>query len=139
MMNILNGGAHSDAPVDIQEFMIMPVGAKTFSHALRMGTETFHALKSVLKGMKLSTAVGDEGGFAPALKNNTQALEVIIKAINKAGGAYDDAVGSLEKRVLPAARELRELHATTDEPVESPPSLQIETRRITASELKPAN
>ena len=85
MMNILNGGAHSDAPVDFQEFMIMPIGAKTFSEALRMGTEVFHALKSVLKGMGLSTAVGDEGGFAPALSSNTQVLDVIMKAIRKAG------------------------------------------------------
>lgn len=85
MMNVLNGGAHSDAPVDVQEFMIMPKGAKSFSHALRMGTEVFHALKAVLKGMGLSTAVGDEGGFAPNLKNNEQALEVIMKAIKNAG------------------------------------------------------
>jgi enolase len=85
MMNIMNGGAHSDAPIDIQEFMIMPKGASSFAEGLRMGTEVFHALKSVLKGMKLSTAVGDEGGFAPVLKNNTQALDVIIEAIRKAG------------------------------------------------------
>ncbi|MDD4871755.1 MAG: phosphopyruvate hydratase [Kiritimatiellae bacterium] len=85
MMNVLNGGAHSDAPVDCQEFMIMPKGAPSFSEALRMATETFHALKSVLKGMGLSTAVGDEGGFAPNLKNNEQALEVIVKAIRQAG------------------------------------------------------
>jgi enolase len=85
MMNVLNGGAHSDAPVDVQEFMIMPKGAKTFSEALRMGAETFHALKSVLKGMGMSTNVGDEGGFAPELKSNEQALEVLIKAIKKAG------------------------------------------------------
>jgi enolase len=85
MMNVLNGGAHSDAPVDIQEFMIMPKGAATFSDAMRMGAETFHALKAVLRDMGLSTAVGDEGGFAPALKNNEQALEVLIKAIKKAG------------------------------------------------------
>jgi enolase len=85
MMNILNGGAHSDAPVDFQEFMIVPKGAPTFSEALRMGTEIFHALKGVLKGMGLSTAVGDEGGFAPALDSNTQALDVIVKAIRKAG------------------------------------------------------
>ncbi|MBN1557389.1 MAG: phosphopyruvate hydratase, partial [Lentisphaerae bacterium] len=85
MMNVLNGGAHSDAPVDIQEFMIMPKGAASFSEALRMGAETFHALKGVLKGMGLSTAVGDEGGFAPALKDNAQALEVLMKAIRKAG------------------------------------------------------
>jgi len=85
MMNILNGGAHSDAPVDIQEFMIMPKGAKSFSEGLRMGAEVFHALKSVLKKMGLSTAVGDEGGFAPALASNTQALDVIMEAIVKAG------------------------------------------------------
>jgi enolase len=85
MMNVLNGGAHSDAPVDIQEFMIMPKGAKTFSEALRMGAETFHALKSVLKGLGLSTAVGDEGGFAPGLKSNEQALEVLMAAIKNAG------------------------------------------------------
>ena len=85
MMNVLNGGAHSDAPVDVQEFMIMPKGAPTFSEALRMGTEVFHALKSVLKGLGMSTAVGDEGGFAPELKDNEQALQVLIKAIKKAG------------------------------------------------------
>ena len=85
MMNIMNGGAHSDAPVDLQEFMIMPKGAKSFAEALRMGTEVFHALKGILKEMKLSTAVGDEGGFAPNLKSNTEALEVIVKAIRKAG------------------------------------------------------
>ena len=85
MMNVLNGGSHSDAPVDIQEFMIMPVGAETFSDALRMGAETFHALKAVLKGLGMSTNVGDEGGFAPELKSNEQALEVLIKAIEKAG------------------------------------------------------
>jgi len=85
MMNVLNGGAHSDAPVDVQEFMIMPKGAKSFSEALRMGAETFHALKAVLKGMKMSTNVGDEGGFAPELKSNEQALEVLIMAIEKAG------------------------------------------------------
>jgi enolase len=85
MMNVLNGGAHSDAPVDVQEFMIMPKGASSFSEALRMGTETFHALKSVLKGLGLSTAVGDEGGFAPRLKSNEQALEVLMLAIKNAG------------------------------------------------------
>jgi len=85
MMNVLNGGAHSDAPVDVQEFMIMPKGAKTFSEAIRMGCETFHALKSVLKGMNMSTNVGDEGGFAPELTSNEQALEVLVKAITKAG------------------------------------------------------
>ena len=85
MMNVLNGGAHSDAPVDIQEFMIMPVGAACFSEGLRMGTEVFHALKGVLKGLNLSTNVGDEGGFAPELTGNEQALEVLMKAIKQAG------------------------------------------------------
>jgi enolase len=85
MMNVLNGGAHSDAPVDVQEFMICPKGAPTFHEALRMGAEIFHALKSVLKKQGLSTAVGDEGGFAPALASNVAALDAIMEAIGLAG------------------------------------------------------
>lgn len=85
MMNILNGGAHADNNVDIQEFMIMPVGAPTFREALRMGTEIFHSLKAVLKAKGYSTAVGDEGGFAPNLQSNEEALQTIIEAIEKAG------------------------------------------------------
>lgn len=85
MMNILNGGAHADNNVDIQEFMIMPVGAERFSDALRMGAEIFHTLKKVLKGMGLNTAVGDEGGFAPNLDSNEDALKVIVEAIDRAG------------------------------------------------------
>src|SRR6266536_6165678 len=85
MMNILNGGAHSDAPIDFQEFMIMPRGAPSFSEALRYGAEVFHALKSVLKHRGLSTAVGDEGGFAPNLNSAEDALESISTAIEKAG------------------------------------------------------
>jgi enolase len=85
MMNIINGGAHSDAPIDFQEFMIMPKGAPTFSEALRYGAEVFHALKSVLKARGLSTAVGDEGGFAPNLNGVEDALETIGKAVEKAG------------------------------------------------------
>lgn len=85
MMNILNGGQHADNPIDIQEFMIMPVGAPTFSRALQMGVEVFHALKGVLKGMKQSTNVGDEGGFAPNLPTHEAALDTIIQAIEKAG------------------------------------------------------
>ncbi len=84
-MNILNGGKHADNNVDIQEFMIMPVGADSFKEALRMGVETFHTLKSVLKSRGYNTAVGDEGGFAPDLKSNEEAIEVILEAINKAG------------------------------------------------------
>ncbi len=85
MMNILNGGSHADNTVDIQEFMIMPAGAPTFREALRMGAETFHSLKKVLKGRGLNTAVGDEGGFAPDLATNEEAIQVIIEAIEKAG------------------------------------------------------
>ena len=84
-MNILNGGEHADNNVDIQEFMIMPVGAKNFPHAIRMGAEIFHALKKVLKTAGLSTTVGDEGGFAPDLHSNRQALDYIVKAIEAAG------------------------------------------------------
>ena len=85
MMNILNGGEHADNSVDIQEFMIFPLGAETFAHALQIGTEVFHKLKSVLKEKGYNTAVGDEGGFAPNLKSNEEALEIIVEAITKAG------------------------------------------------------
>jgi enolase len=85
MMNIINGGAHADNNVDMQEFMVLPVGFERFSDALRAGTEIFHALKSVLKARGLSTAVGDEGGFAPDLRSNEEAVEVILEAIGKSG------------------------------------------------------
>ena len=85
MMNILNGGAHADTDVEIQEFMIAPIGFNTFSDALRSGTEVYHALKSVLKSKKLATGLGDEGGFAPQLPNNRAALDLILEAIQKAG------------------------------------------------------
>jgi len=85
MMNILNGGSHADNNVDIQEFMIMPVGAKTFRGAMQMGSEVFHSLKAVLKSKGLNTAVGDEGGFAPNLKSNEEALMVIVEAVEAAG------------------------------------------------------
>ncbi len=85
MMNVINGGAHADSNVDFQEFMIMPVGAKTFAEAMQMASETFFELKKVLKSMKYPTAVGDEGGFAPNFKNNEQPLEAIVEAINNAG------------------------------------------------------
>lgn len=85
MMNIINGGSHSDAPIAFQEFMIMPVGATSFTHAMQMGSEIFHHLKKVLHDRNLSTAVGDEGGFAPALDGTEDALETIIKAIGNAG------------------------------------------------------
>jgi len=85
MMNIINGGEHADNNVDLQEFMIMPIGAPSFKEALRMGSETFHNLKAILKSKKHSTSVGDEGGFAPNLQSNEEALEVILEAINAAG------------------------------------------------------
>jgi enolase len=85
MMNILNGGAHADNGIDFQEFMIMPVGAESFSEGLRMGTEIFHHLKTVLKAQKFSTNVGDEGGFAPDFKNNEDAIKAVMQAIDKAG------------------------------------------------------
>ena len=92
MMNILNGGAHSDAPIDFQEFMIIPKGLPTFSEALRAGTEIFHALKGVLKDRGLSTAIGDEGGFAPKLKGAEDALDSIALAVKKAGYKLGDQI-----------------------------------------------
>ncbi|MFM7396238.1 MAG: phosphopyruvate hydratase [Gammaproteobacteria bacterium] len=85
MMNVINGGAHADNSLDIQEFMILPVGARSFSQALQMGAEVFHTLKGILKGKKLTTAVGDEGGFAPDLASNEAALKLMLQAIEKAG------------------------------------------------------
>ncbi len=85
MMNVLNGGAHADNNVDLQEFMVMPIGAPTFSEALRWGVETYHALKSVLRERGLSTAVGDEGGFAPNLASNEEAIVVLLQAVERAG------------------------------------------------------
>lgn len=93
MMNILNGGAHADNSVDMQEFMIAPYGAEKFSESLRMGVEVFHTLKTVLKKRGYSTAVGDEGGFAPNLKSNEEALEVVLEAITQAGYKPGDEIG----------------------------------------------
>ena len=104
MMNIVNGGAHADNNVDFQEFMIVPTGAEDFSHALQIGTEIFHNLKSVLKKRGLATSVGDEGGFAPNLKSNEEAIETILEAVEKAGyaaGADGDVMLALD----PAASE----------------------------------
>ncbi len=92
MMNILNGGSHADSNVDFQEFMVMPVGAETFSDALRWGTEVFHTLKGVLKKKGYSTAVGDEGGFAPSLKANSEAIDLILEAISLAGYAPGEQI-----------------------------------------------
>ncbi len=102
MMNIINGGAHADNNVDFQEFMVMPVGCSTFAEALRAGTEIFHSLKSVLKKKGLATSVGDEGGFAPNLKSNEEAIETILEAIEQTGyTAGDDVMLALD----PAASE----------------------------------
>ena len=92
MMNILNGGAHADSNVDFQEFMVMPIGFPSFSEGLRAGTEIFHALRSILKGRKLSTGVGDEGGFAPSLKSNREALDNVMEAIAKSGAKAGENV-----------------------------------------------
>jgi len=92
MMNILNGGAHADSNVDFQEFMVMPVGFPTFSEGLRAGAEIFHALRSILKSRGLSTGVGDEGGFAPSLRSNREALELVLEAVSKAGARAGDNV-----------------------------------------------
>ena len=92
MMNILNGGAHADSNVDFQEFMVMPIGFPTFSEALRVGAEIFHALRSILKSRGLATGVGDEGGFAPSLKSNREALELVLEAVAKAGAKAGDDV-----------------------------------------------
>lgn len=123
MMNIINGGSHADNNVDFQEFMIMPVGAKTFKEALRTGAEVFHALKAVLKGKGYNTAVGDEGGFAPNLGSNEEALEVILEAIKNAGyKAGEDVLLAMdvassefydkEKKVYNLAGEGKELTAS---------------------------
>lgn len=105
MMNILNGGHHADNNVDMQEFMVMPVGAGTFSEALQMGVETFHSLKKVLRQRGYNTAVGDEGGFAPDLRSNEEAIEVILEAIERAGySAGDDIFIALD----PATSEMYE-------------------------------
>ncbi len=103
MMNILNGGKHADSNVDLQEFMVLPVGASSFAEALRMGAEVFHALRKVLKGLGLGTGYGDEGGFAPNLNSNEQAVEVIIKAITEAG--YQPG-GDIYLGLDPASTEL---------------------------------
>jgi enolase len=102
MMNIINGGAHADNSVDIQEFMILPVGAPNFTEALRYGAEVFHSLKSVLKGMGMNTAVGDEGGFAPNLPSNQAALDTIMTAISRVQGwrRYSSGPGCREFGVL---------------------------------------
>src|SRR5437868_8380595 len=103
MMNILNGGAHADNNVDFQEFMVMPVGAGSFSEALRWGVEVFHTLKGVLKKRGYNTAVGDEGGFAPSVKSNVEAIEVVLEAIQQAGYKPSEEIAIA---LDPAASEL---------------------------------
>src|SRR5690554_4522323 len=119
MMNILNGGSHADNSIDFQEFMVMPYGAQDFSQALQMGTEIFHHLKAVLKSKGLSTNVGDEGGFAPNLKSNEEAIEYVIKAIEKAGFKPGEEVGiamdAAASEFYKADEKVYHLHKSTGE------------------------
>jgi enolase len=124
MMNILNGGAHAGFNIDIQEFMIMPFGAPTFSEALRMGSEVFHTLKKVLKGRKLNTNVGDEGGFAPQLGSNEEAIKVILDAIEKAGYEPGKDIGialdTAASELYDAKKKVYNLHAEKKNPKRKP-------------------
>lgn len=125
MMNILNGGKHADNNVDIQEFMIMPVGAKSFKEALRMGAEIFHNLKKVLKDKGLNTAVGDEGGFAPDLSSNEEALSTIVEAIEKAGyKPYDEIRLALDVAATEIYDKENEVY-----------NLEAEGKKLTAEEM----
>jgi len=127
MMNIINGGRHADNSVDLQEFMVMPVGAETFSEGLRMGVETFHALKKVLSAKGYATAVGDEGGFAPNLGSNEEAIEVILEAIEAAGyRAGEDLMIALD----PAASEMYDAETGLYSFYKSDPE-----RRLTSDEM----
>ncbi len=123
MMNILNGGSHADNSIDFQEFMVMPYGAQDFSQALQMGTEIFHHLKAVLKSKGLSTNVGDEGGFAPNLKSNEEAIEYVIKAIEKAGFKPGEEVGiamdAAASEFYKADEKVYHLHKSTGEKLTS--------------------
>ena len=114
MMNILNGGAHADNKIDFQEFMVMPIGASSFSEALRWGVEIFHSLKSVLKKNGYSTNVGDEGGFAPNIQSNEEAIETVLKAIEKAGykAGTDVAIRHRERALHRRVVQAAELEAT---------------------------
>ena len=121
MMNVLNGGVHADNNVDFQEFMIMPVGAENFAHALRMGAETFHTLKKVLKERGYNTSVGDEGGFAPSLKSNVEAVEVLLEAIAQAGySAGHDICLALDPASSEMFREGKYVFFKSDQSKKSP-------------------
>jgi enolase len=123
MMNILNGGSHADNSIDFQEFMVMPVAADSFSQSLRMGTEIFHHLKSVLKKKGLSTNVGDEGGFAPNLKSNNQAMEMVLKAIEEAGYRPGEdvfvAIDAAASEFYNSEESLYHFHKSTDDKLTS--------------------
>jgi enolase len=121
MMNILNGGAHADSNVDFQEFMVMPLGFSSFSDGLRAGAEIFHALRSILKKKGLATGVGDEGGFAPSLKSNREALELVLEAVGKAGAkAGENVFLALDV----AASEFWSTHSTQSTPQAESASLR---------------
>ena len=123
MLNIINGGSHADNNVDIQEFMIFPIGADSFSHALRMGAEIFHYLKKVLRSKGLNTSVGDEGGFAPNLSSNEEAIEIILKAVEKS----DYSIGKDISLALDAAAS--EFH------IDGAYRLESEDRTLTSDEM----
>ena len=127
MMNILNGGKHADNNVDFQEFMVMPVGAENFPEALRMGTEVFHTLKKVLKEKGYNTSVGDEGGFAPSLKSNDEAIEVILDAIKKAGYKAGEQIAIA---LDPAANELWDEKAKKYKFFKSAPNKKISSEEL---------
>jgi len=127
MMNILNGGKHADNNVDFQEFMVMPVGAENFPEALRMGAEVFHALKKVLKEKGYNTSVGDEGGFAPSLKSNDEAIEVILDAIKKAGYKAGEQIAIA---LDPAANELWDEKAKKYKFFKSAPNKKISSEEL---------
>jgi enolase len=124
MMNILNGGAHADSNVDVQEFMVMPTGAPTFAEALRAGAEIFHALRGILKAKGLSTGVGDEGGFAPSLKANREALDVVLDAIGKAGyTAGSDVFIALDVASSELWKDGKYVFRKSGEPTRTPPEM----------------
>ena len=119
MMNILNGGAHADSNVDVQEFMVMPVGAPTFAEALRTGAEIFHSLRASLKKRGLATGVGDEGGFAPSLKSNREALELVLEAVAHAGYSGQRRVSRARRGVERAWDDGRYVFKKSGEPARS--------------------
>ena len=137
MMNILNGGAHADSSVDLQEFMVMPVGMPTFAEALRAGAEIFHALRAILKKAGHSTGVGDEGGFAPSLKSNQEALDVVLEAIGKAGyTAGEDVFLALDVASSELWDDGRYVFKKSGEPTRTPDEMVRDVRRTGCGSIR---